>query len=80
MRILQQMGYELQNSNHDFICKPQITIEALIEFAKKHSGKELQIHVFSENEIRLYDGALSSPDKVLMYYIIGEPKRKGCCF
>jgi len=80
MKILRQLGYELQSPSHEFICKPQITIEALIEFAEKHSGKHLTLHVYSENEIRLYDGALSSPDKKLMYYIVGEPKREGCCF
>ncbi len=80
MRTLRQKGYELLSNNKSFICKPDITIEALIEFANKYYGRKLTVHVFSEKEIRLYDGELSSPDKILMFYIVGEPKQEGCCF
>lgn len=80
MKILFQVGYELRTSAGEFVCKPQITIESLIEFAKKHCGKDLVTHVFSEGEIRLYDGPLESKDKILMYVIKGEPKKAGCCF
>jgi len=79
MRALRQVGYELRHADGRTICKPQVTVEALIEFASKYAGINLVYHVFSESEIHLYDKPLNDPDKTRLFTITGTPAKRGCC-